>query len=159
MSTQGASPCESIVNSAVSHGKFGNSEHQATIIKPTALAHHLKQPSNVIADHHTDETNPATKTDTKMLHEGQNGQPTITLTVYEKEDSPGQSVLSITNAISDSYAEGKQPHQLNDKLKSQLEDYFQGLKSEFEAKTGREWDPLRAWPAEEWEWEWDDEEP
>jgi hypothetical protein len=155
MSTQDDSPPKSIENSTVPSGECGNAEHQAAPTGLTTLAHHLKEPGNVIDDHHTNESNP----DTKILYEGQDGKPTITLTAYKKDDSPGQSVLNTANAISDSCADGKKPHELEDELKCQLEDYFQGLKSEFKARTGREWDPLRSWPAEDWEWVWDDDEP
>jgi hypothetical protein len=45
-------------------------------------------------------------------------------------------------------------------LRTQLEDHFQVLKSEFEVKTGRIWIPLTPWGKEdgEWEWEWEGDE-
>ena len=129
MSAEGVSPSTptSWQDSAVSGEISSDSEHQATLTKLKTPAYRPKEFSHVPDHHQPDESILATK----ILHKGQDGKPTVTLTDHESELCH---------------------------LKGQLEGHFQGLRVVFEARTGREWQPLKAWPAEEWEWTWDTEE-
>jgi len=106
---------------------------------------------------------------TKVVHTPADAhQPAITLTTYQQRDSdasaPRKSLLRPVKPIDPSpYAAPKrstldkrEPELVQ--LKRELEEYWRGLKSEFEEKTGRSWVPLKAWEKEEWEWDGEEEE-
>jgi hypothetical protein len=127
---------------------------------------------------------------TKVLHEPEGGKPGITLTTYKDDLTARESSASLlqlfkpfepspfarARANSDScFGSAKPCHTDNSRLsalgieeqrpeltilRAQLGDHFQGLKSEFEVKTGRTWIPLTPWGKEdgEWEWEWEGDE-
>jgi hypothetical protein len=42
-------------------------------------------------------------------------------------------------------------------LECELAEHFQGLKNDFEGKTGRRWEPLRAWSEGKWSWDSDED--
>jgi len=111
-------------------------------------------------------------TSTKVLHEPADGKPAITLTTYKHGSSTVNSLLHLFKPIDTdpspyvssaparafnsarhwpALAEHEQPELKQ--LKKELEVHFQGMKSEFEEKTGRNWAPLKAWPKEQWEWD------
>jgi hypothetical protein len=126
---------------------------------------------------------------TKVLHEPEGGKPAITLTTYKDDLTARESSATLlqlfkpfepspfarARANSDScFGPAKPCHTDNSRLsalgieeqrpeltilRAQLGDHFQGLKSEFEVKTGRTWIPLTPWGKEdgEWEWEWEGE--
>jgi hypothetical protein len=95
---------------------------------------------------------------TKILHDAHDGKPIITLTSY----TTGFPSTADSTAVSKTPARVEwliEPREEWPVLKRELDEYFQGLKSEFEEKTGKAWIPLRGWAREEWEWgnEVDDE--
>ena len=109
----------------------------------------------------------AKSTATEVLHTPADAhQPAITLTAYQQRDSaaPRNSLLRPFKPIDPSpYAAPKrstldkrEPELVQ--LKRELEEYWRGLKSEFEEKTGRNWVPLKAWEKEEWEWDGEEED-
>jgi hypothetical protein len=89
---------------------------------------------------------------TKLLHDAHDGRPSITLTSYTtKLRGPASpTAVSKVPARSEWLVE---PRNEQPALKCELDEYFLGLKGEFEEKTGKVWVPLRAWAREEWKWE------
>jgi hypothetical protein len=109
---------------------------------------------------------------TKVLHEGEDDKPTITLTTYKELLPTPQSLVRLfeptnpssplTHADNDSTIElltsafedtSVLAQHETAELKRELEDHFQGLRSEFEEKTGRAWAPLQPWARDAWEWD------
>lgn len=142
MSTRSVFPLELSEDKVVSEVKPAFTETKT-------VAYHPKLPSHVNDSYHADDS----ISDKETLRQGHDEKPTIMLTVYKKEGLSEQSVFIDTGAGCASCANCERIHGLEDSLKYQLEDYFQGLKREFEAKTGRKWQPRRPWPAELWAWD------
>jgi hypothetical protein len=110
--------------------------------------------------------------DSTILQVGQYGKPSITLTSYDcnsasSSHTPVNSrpLLHLFRPISDDTMHSRTTHNLTPvsrdvrkekaalvQLRVELEAHFQDLKSEFEAKRGKGWTPLRPWASEEWEW-------
>jgi hypothetical protein len=89
---------------------------------------------------------------TKVLHDAHDGRPSITLTSYTTEFRGPASPTAVSKAPASS-ERLVGPHNEQPALKCELDEYFLGLKGEFEEKTGKVWVPLRGWAREEWEWE------
>jgi hypothetical protein len=93
---------------------------------------------------------------TTTLHDAQDGKPTITLTSHTAGlPSPADSAAAASKHPERSRRAAwlDEPRDEQPALNRELDEYFQGLKSEFEAKTGKAWTPLRGWASKEWEWE------
>jgi hypothetical protein len=124
--------------------------------------------SNVEYSHGTSFHDPTLSTE--VLHESETNTPAITVTTYKDELLTRQLLRRLLQRVEPSHDESicalrrealadttAQVDEKSKKLIRELEEHFEGLKSEFETKTGRVWTPLRAWEDKEWNWEWEDE--
>jgi len=103
---------------------------------------------------------------TKVLHQGKDDMPAITLTAYKDGAFPRQSLLQLHMKVVPAHDKDSvkrleelvtdRPAQLDDQDEDLVRDlgvHFEALKSEFEETTGRAWMPLRAWGREDGEWD------
>jgi hypothetical protein len=103
---------------------------------------------------------------TKILHQGKDHMPAITLTNYNDSALTPQSLLQLHSKVVPDHGENivncleefvtDRPAQLDNQdenLIRELGVHFEALKCEFEETTGRAWTPLRAWEKEDGEWD------
>jgi hypothetical protein len=107
-----------------------------------------------------------------ILQVAKDGKPSITHTSYDCDSAStshmpvnSRPLLHLFRLISDDAMHSRTTHNLTPvscdvrkekaalvQLRAELEEHFQDLKSEFKAKRGKDWTPLRPWASEEWEW-------
>lgn len=101
---------------------------------------------------------------TKVLHQGKDNMPAITLKAYKDDVRPRQSLLQLHLKVVPDHGENivncleelvtYRSAQFDDQDEDLVRDlgvHFEALKNEFEETTGRTWTPLRAWEKDDGE--------